>query len=165
MLTSRPLWSTCKSLPAMSLNSTPARWHNRFGRPRLSRYEPAPSPPASDGCLVSECCSIAPRFPQPRDDSFLLLHHPQFPEFSQRSIPAGALPPAIAPRSAHPGLVHLVALPPAPLGHRDLYYPPLPSAPRVGGTGLDRRSPRSGPLSPAARHTPPRALSTAPTYR
>src|ERR1700687_5246423 len=149
----------------MSLNSTPARGPNRPARPCLSRYEPAPSPPASDGCSASERRPIAHRFPQPGDDPFLLLHYPQFPEFSRRSIPGGALPPAIAPRSAHPGLVHLVALPPAPLGHRDLYYPPLPSAPPVGGTGLDRRSPRSGPLSPAPRHTPPRALSTAPTYR
>ena len=31
-------------------------------------------------------------------------------------------------------------------------------------TGLDRRPPRAGPLSPSARHTPPETLSAAPAY-
>src|SRR6266436_4584882 len=118
-----------RSLPVTSLNSTPARWHNRSGPPCPYRYESAPSPPASDGCFVSACRPIAHHLPQPGDDSFLLLHHLQFLEFPRRPIPARTLPPSIAPQSAHPGLVHLVALPSAPFGHRDLYYPPLPSAP------------------------------------
>src|SRR5439155_20565005 len=93
------------------------------------------------------------------DDSLLPRHHTQFPAFPRRPIPPGAVPRTIAPRSAHPGLVHRLALPPAPFGHRDLFPPPLPSAPHFGGTGLDRRPPRSGPLSPPTGHTPPRALS------
>src|SRR5580704_11987073 len=127
MLTSRPPCSTSRSLPATSLNSTLARSHNKSGRPCPSRYEPAPSPPASIGCSVSARRPVAHHFPQPGDDSFLPMHHPQFPEFSWRPIPAGAVPPAIAPRSAHPGLVHLLALPPPPFGHCDLFHPPLPS--------------------------------------
>jgi hypothetical protein len=43
------------------------------------------------------------------------------------------------------------------VGHRDLCHPPLPSAPHVGGTGLDRRSPRFGSLSPPSGHIPSEA--------
>src|ERR1700694_2675729 len=138
----------------MSLHSTLAPWHNRSGRPCLSRYEPAPSPPASDGCFVSARRPIAHHLSQPGDDSFLPLHHPQFPEFSRRSIPAGALPPTIAPRSAHPGLVHLVALAPAVFGDDHLYHPPLPSPLHVGGTGLDRRPPRLNASGFPPGHSP-----------
>src|SRR6266404_5589452 len=142
MLTSQPPCSTCRFLPVMSLNSTPARSHSRSGRPFPSRYEPAPSPPASAGCFVPARSSIPNHLPEQGRLSFLLRHYSQLPELSWRPIPTSAVSPTIAPRSAHPGMVRLVALAPAILGDDHLYHPPLPSAPHVGGTGLDRRPTR-----------------------
>src|ERR1051325_2935604 len=132
----------------MSSNNTLARWHYISGRHCPARYEPPPTPTAPSDCLVSSRRPIPHHFPPSGGVSFLLRHHSQFPDFSRRPISTGAVPPAIVSRPAHPGLVHLLAIPPAPFGHCHLYHSPLPSAPHVGGTGLDRRSPHACPLSP-----------------
>src|ERR1022692_653481 len=126
----------------MSLNSMLARFHSISVRPSPSRYEPAPSPPASVGCFFSARRSITNHLPEQGRLSFLLRHHSKLPELSRRPIPTRADSPTIAPRSAHPGMVRFVTLAPAVLGDNHLYHPPLPSAAHVGGTGLDRRPTR-----------------------
>ena len=63
--------------------------------------------------------------------------------------------PTIAPRSAHPGLVHLLALPPAPFGHCDLYHPPRSICAACWRNWPGPKTSRSGPLGPS-RKTHPR---------
>src|SRR5215471_18718046 len=112
----------------MSLNSTLARSLNTFGRPCSARDEPAPSHPTSPGHPVSARRPIAHYFPQPRGDSFLHRHDPQLFGVSRQPLSPVADPTTTAPRSAHPGVVHLFALPPAPFGYHHLFHPPVSPA-------------------------------------